>query len=362
MSTQQVATTHYYAPLTSGAVSTDVRPRSDFQDNDVADSVATDGLKYTTPEFSARIKGVDYASIAMNSVVAIILSWQAAGKVSRSYFESANPVAGAKPICFSRNGDLPDSSSPAQQALACSACPQNVAGSAADKKGKACNFKVRLAVVLLEPTPPSTSIMAFHLNAGSAFGDSGLEAQGLYSFYGLMRELKKFPNYVVQDIAVRIVRKPGSQNNMNQLVFQILGAHNLDLSVYKTPEMMAIRQHIVSNDDTRAPRPNPTQAPVAQGFTQPVPTPAPTPAPAAGFSQAAPVQGFGQPAPTPAPAAGFSQAAPVQGFGQPAPAPVPAPAPAPVPAPIEGVVVSRPDPFASGFPQQTGDDAGFGWD
>lgn len=311
--TTQIANTAY-APLVPGAAAAPAL--NGFQANDAMESLATDSLKYATPEFSARVGGHEYPSIALNQIDIVILGWQAAGKVSRSFFESSNPVAGAKPICFSRNGDTPDSASTHPQAVNCSACRQNIAGSAVDKKGKACNFKVRLAVLLLNPAPPTETIFAFHLNAGSAFGDSGMEAQGLYSFSRLLRKLKDFPAYSVQQIAIRAIRKQGSQNNLNQLVFQILGVHSLPLDKYTTPEMANLRQYITSNEDSRASKAGALPAPTtAQPIIPPMPLPAPTPAPTV--------------IPT---------------------------------VTTEPSATGRPDPFAGGFPAPSAGDASFGWD
>jgi len=80
---------------------------------------------------------------AMNFVVV-----NAASDVSRAYFKGKY-VEGqdATPDCYSVDGRIPASNSPAPQASACANCPQNVAGSG-ENGSRACRYNQRFAVVL----------------------------------------------------------------------------------------------------------------------------------------------------------------------------------------------------------------------
>jgi hypothetical protein len=71
-------------------------------------------------------------------------------KVSRGYYAAAyDPSATPTlPDCWSELGDVPAADAPKAQSAACTTCPQNIDGSGANGKGRACRFHRRVAVML----------------------------------------------------------------------------------------------------------------------------------------------------------------------------------------------------------------------
>ena len=85
------------------------------------------------------------------------------------YIEKYEPGSKAKPDCSSSNGVSPDAHITTPQSKQCATCPQNVSGTSATGKGKACASTKRLAVAtpdnLGEPMllkVPPTSLIALN--------------------------------------------------------------------------------------------------------------------------------------------------------------------------------------------------------
>jgi len=100
---------------------------------------------------------------AMNIVIVA-----AAPKVSRTYYEGTYEE-GVKtaPVCWSADGEKPDSTSKIPQASSCANCPQNVKGSGSGDS-RACRYSQRLAVVLENDI--GGSVYQLTLPAASVFG------------------------------------------------------------------------------------------------------------------------------------------------------------------------------------------------
>ena len=93
---------------------------------------------------------VDGKEIAQNEDRAMnIVIVAANAHVSRSYYAETY-VEGQilAPTCWSNDGVSPDTKVSEPQSGKCASCPQNIAGSAEQGKGRACRFSQRLAVTL----------------------------------------------------------------------------------------------------------------------------------------------------------------------------------------------------------------------
>lgn len=100
---------------------------------------------------------------AMNVIIVA-----AAPKVSRKYYEGVyEEGVKAAPVCWSADGDKPDSGAKTPQASSCANCPQNVKGSGTGDS-RACRYEQRLAVVLENDI--NGSVYQLVLPAASVFG------------------------------------------------------------------------------------------------------------------------------------------------------------------------------------------------
>jgi len=91
-------------------------------------------------------------------------------KVSRQFYATAfDPdAAPTLPDCWSNLGDAPDPKAANAQSASCATCPQNIDGSGANGKGRACRFNRRIAVLL--ENDMSGDIYQFNIPAKSLFG------------------------------------------------------------------------------------------------------------------------------------------------------------------------------------------------
>jgi hypothetical protein len=129
--------------------------------------------------FRLMSDGKEVTSIEDRHLDVIII--KAAAKVGRQFYAAAydKDAAGAAPDCWSNDGEKPDASSKAKQAVTCMACPQNQAGSGTGNS-RACRYQQRLAVVL--ENDPSGSVMQMVLPATSVFGKEEGDKRPLQAF------------------------------------------------------------------------------------------------------------------------------------------------------------------------------------
>ena len=104
-------------------------------------------------------------------------------KVSRVFYANEyDPDAPpAAPDCWSNSGDVPEAGAKGKQAASCALCPQNVAGSGAKGKGRACRYQRRLAVVV--PGDPAGDLYQFNVPAKSLFGKGVGNTHPFESYY-----------------------------------------------------------------------------------------------------------------------------------------------------------------------------------
>lgn len=92
----------------------------------------------------------------------------AAPTVSRAYYDKKfKDSESSAPVCWSDNGDAPDTTVPSPQAAQCAKCPMNVKGSG-EGDTRACRFNQRIAVVLANDM--QGEIMQMTVPAKSLFG------------------------------------------------------------------------------------------------------------------------------------------------------------------------------------------------
>lgn len=237
------------------------------------DHVKVPILKYSTPEFKVAIDNAE-SSIALNTMDIVIVGAQQGEFAQRAFYRTGAQDTRQRPVCSSENGVAPNRSSTQPQAASCSACPQNVSGSAADGKSKACSFKRKFAVVPVTPEDPQHRIFFMPLVANNAFGQTGFESQNLYSMKGLAAYIKPF-GYRMDELLIRMTRRPNSNNAMNSLCFSVVGFAPEWVKQLATPENKQLIARIISSEDRSVTRENATNAAAPTPQTPP-PAVAPT--------------------------------------------------------------------------------------
>lgn len=109
--------------------------------------------------------------------------------VSRTFYIKPydDAEAGARPDCYSKEGVKPEADSLAKQADLCALCPQNVAGSAKNGKGKACAYKKR--IVTVHPSAIDGDAYAIDVAAMGLFGEDE-PSQKLFNLKSYIGALK----------------------------------------------------------------------------------------------------------------------------------------------------------------------------
>lgn len=207
-------------------------------------------LKYSTPEFKIVVDNAE-SSIALNTMDIVIVGVQQGDFAQRAYYRKGAQDGRERPVCSSENGVVPNRNSAQPQAASCAACPQNVKGSAPDGKSKACSFKRKFAVVPVTPEDPQHRIFFMPLVANNAIGVTGFESQNLYTMRGLTDYIKSF-DYRMDELLVRMSRRPNSNNAMNSLCFSVVGFAPAWINQLATPENMQLVKRIVSSEDRSA--------------------------------------------------------------------------------------------------------------
>jgi hypothetical protein len=118
--------------------------------------------------FRRVINGKEAGKVRDGFINVIIVN--ALPKVSRQYYAAAYDPDGTPtlPDCWSNLGDIPDAKASNPQASSCIACPQNIDGSSANGKSRACRFQRRIAVIL--EGDMSGDIYQMNIPAASLFG------------------------------------------------------------------------------------------------------------------------------------------------------------------------------------------------
>jgi len=118
--------------------------------------------------FRRIVNGKEAGKVKDGFINVIIIN--ALAKVSRQFYATAyDPdAAPTLPDCWSNLGDVPDAKASNPQSNACVSCPQNIDGSGANGKGRACKFQRRVALLL--ENDMSGEVYQMNIPAKSLFG------------------------------------------------------------------------------------------------------------------------------------------------------------------------------------------------
>jgi hypothetical protein len=118
--------------------------------------------------FRRMVNGKEAGKVKDGFINVIIIN--ALPKVSRQFYAAAyDPDATPTlPDCWSNLGDVPDPKAANPQAPNCASCPQNIEGSSANGKSRACKFQRRIALLL--ENDMSGDVYQMNIPAASLFG------------------------------------------------------------------------------------------------------------------------------------------------------------------------------------------------
>jgi len=118
--------------------------------------------------FRRMVNGKEAGKVKDGFINVIIIN--ALPKVSRQFYAAAyDPdAAPTLPDCWSNLGDVPDPKAANPQAPNCASCPQNIEGSSANGKSRACKFQRRIALLL--ENDMSGDVYQMNIPAASLFG------------------------------------------------------------------------------------------------------------------------------------------------------------------------------------------------
>jgi hypothetical protein len=118
--------------------------------------------------FRRIVNGKEAGKVKDGFINVVIIN--ALAKVSRQFYATAyDPdAAPTLPDCWSNLGDVPDAKASNPQSNACVSCPQNIDGSGASGKGRACKFQRRVALLL--ENDMSGEVYQMNIPAKSLFG------------------------------------------------------------------------------------------------------------------------------------------------------------------------------------------------
>jgi hypothetical protein len=156
----------------------------------------------TNGTFKRIVNGEQIGKSIRGEFNAIIVD--ALPKVSRTFYAGkydpdAKPTL---PDCWSNLGDKPEESAGDPQASNCASCPQNIAGSGENGKGRACRFQRRIAVLLDDDT--SGDVYQFNVPAKSLFGKGSGNVHPFESYVKYLIANGESPDTVVTNIAYNL--------------------------------------------------------------------------------------------------------------------------------------------------------------
>jgi len=118
--------------------------------------------------FRRMVNGKEAGKVKDGFINVVIIN--ALAKVSRQFYATAyDPDASPTlPDCWSNLGDVPDAKASNPQSNSCVTCLQNIDGSGASGKGRACKFQRRIALLL--ENDMSGEVYQMNIPAKSLFG------------------------------------------------------------------------------------------------------------------------------------------------------------------------------------------------
>lgn len=169
----------------------------------LADKIATGGslrrIATNTNGTFKRIVGGEQIGKAIPHEINVIIV-DMLKDVSRTYYEAEYDPQGTPtlPDCWSNDGRTPDAKASNKQASACANCTQNVEGSGAKGRGKACRFSRRIAV--LAEGDPSGEVYQMNIPAKSLFGKGTGNVHPFESYCKFLKANGEAPDTVVTKV------------------------------------------------------------------------------------------------------------------------------------------------------------------
>lgn len=156
----------------------------------------------TNGTFKRIINGEQIGDAIRSEINVIIVA--ALQKVSRVYYaQEYDPDAKPTlPDCWSNQGDTPEPAAENVQATSCSVCPQNVVGSGAKGKGRACRFQRRIGVLVAGD--PSGEVYQLNIPAKSLFGAGVGNVHPFESYVKYLVHNGESPDGVVTNVSYNL--------------------------------------------------------------------------------------------------------------------------------------------------------------
>ena len=153
----------------------------------------------TNGTFKRIVNGKQIGNAVRGEINLIIVG--ALPKVSRTYYEveydpDAPPTL---PDCWSNLGDKPEAAAANKQHTNCADCPQNIAGSGRQGKGKACRYQRRISVLV--EGDPSGDVYQFNIPAKSLFGKGVGNVHPFESYVKFLIANGESPDNVVTNVS-----------------------------------------------------------------------------------------------------------------------------------------------------------------
>ena len=171
----------------------------------IADSMRSNVSRIATNTngtFKRIVKGEQVGKAIRGEFNAIIVAMLA--KPGRSFYATAyDPDAKPTlPDCWSDLGDVPAAGAANKQASNCANCPQNIAGSGTNGKGRACRFQRKVALLL--EGDETGEIYQFQIPAKSLFGDGSGNSHPFENYCRFLVSNGTAPDMVVTNIAYNL--------------------------------------------------------------------------------------------------------------------------------------------------------------
>lgn len=153
----------------------------------------------TNGTFKRIVNGEQIGNAVRGEINLIIVG--ALPKVSRTYYEAEyDPDAPPTlPDCWSNLGDKPEAAAANKQHTNCADCPQNIAGSGRQGKGKACRYQRRISVLVEGDS--SGDVYQFNIPAKSLFGKGTGNVHPFESYVKFLIANGESPDNVVTNVS-----------------------------------------------------------------------------------------------------------------------------------------------------------------
>jgi len=212
-------------------------------------------------KFSRIVGGEQAGGKVTGSINVIIIN--ALPKVSRQFYAKPYDPNGEPtlPDCWANLGDTPDAKASNPQSASCATCPQNIDGSGANGKGRACRFNRRVALLL--EGDMSGEIYQFNIPSKSLFGKGTGNVHPFESYLKFLPANGESIDRIVTQIAFD---ENETADVVNFTPVRHLTDEEIDVvdAAQATPECKSVVQLTVAQQDGVKKLPASAPAPVAK--------------------------------------------------------------------------------------------------